>query len=916
MDHEALAFGRYVVRGHLGAGGMGEVLRAYDPKLDREVAIKIVKEPTATAAARLLREAKTLAAITHPNVVPVYDVATQGDDVFVAMELIEGQTLRAWLEHGRPWREVVDVFVRAAEGLDAAHRLGVVHRDFKPDNVMVELGVHGQVTRVRVMDFGLAVSTDDTESLPPSGGSSDVYLQSDRLTQTGAIVGTPSYLAPEGEAGAPGTPATDQFAFCVALYEGLYGQRPFVGDSHAALSRKKWAGEIEPPPADTPVPRALHDVVVRGLSAMPPERWPTMPALVDAMLDAMVVPPRPRWIAPAAVALCGGVVAAGVLATRDEPCADPDAILAAAWDDADRRAVRDAFSSTGLPFADASADRVVTELDDYGARWLKAWPSGCVAERARAQQACLRGRLAEVAAVSESFAQADDEVVRLSLEAVGALADPGACAFEDALVAVSPSQQAAAAEAQSLLQRAHAAKSLGRYDEAEGLADEAGRAAAEVDDCGLTARVLYLRAQLSDDRGDLDSGLELAESAYFEAQRCDAKVPALDAARFAMSMHIWGTRDLEAADVWYGHAAAALEQLGPGPEGQPDVDRAVLLYTHSHLLQRRGERDATLASLEEADALLRPFIEVYPDTMAEFLATRGSAVLLFEGPAAALPYYEEGLALAESHFGEQHPKVAIGYGNLGNNYQALGRLEEAEQVLRRTETLMPLAFGVTHPYVARAKNVLAQTLTLRDRWDEASAKIEEGLKIAAVTEPDGGPETLRLLGTRSAIAYHADDLESARADMQQIVDARESRGHFDGSAIWDIMKLAEYQIALGRLDEARYRLDQASEHVRTHLQDEEVLAAKIQGTYALLHAARKDYDAALDAFDEAKAGIAGTLGRESLDWAEIHEAHADTMLEMGRTTEARAMFETLAEIFVTIEMPADAERVQARIAQL
>ena len=302
--------------------------------------------------------------------------------------------------------------------------------------------------------------------------------------------------------------------------------------------------------------------------------------------------------------------------------------------------------------------------------------------------------------------------------------------------------------------------------------------------------------------------------------------------------------------------------------------------------------------------------------MAEFLATRGSAVLVFEGPEAALPYYEEGLALAESHFGEQHPKVAIGYGNLGNNYQALGRLEEAEQGLRRTETLMPLAFGPTHPYVARSKNALAQTLTLRDRWDEASEKIAEGLAIAAVNEPDGGPETRRLLGTRSAIAYHADDLESARADMQRIVDDYESRGHFDGSAVWDVMKLAEYQIALGRLDEARYRLDQASEHIRTHLQDEEILAAKIQGTYALLHVARKDYDAAIDAFDEAKAGIAGTLGRESLDWAEIHEAHADTMIEMGRIAEARAMFETLAEIFETIEMPVDAERVQARIAQL
>ena len=916
MEGVVLAFGRYVVRGHLGAGGMGEVLRAYDPQLDREVAIKIVKERTAMAAARLAREAKTMAAITHPNVVPVYDVATQGGDLFVAMELIEGQTLRAWLEPGRPWREVVEVFVRAADGLDAAHRLGVVHRDFKPDNVMVELGIRGQVTRVRVMDFGLAVSTDEAESLRVSGSSADVYLQSDRLTQTGAVVGTPSYLAPEGEAGAPGTPATDQYAFCVALYEGLYGQRPFLAESFQALSRKKWSGEIEPPPAGTLVPRAIHAVVVRGLSALPPERWPNMPALVDALRAAVVAPSRPRWIAPSVLALSGGVITTGFLATGEEPCVDADAILTDTWGDTDRQAVRDAFAATGLPFADASAERVVSDLDDYAKRWLKAWPSGCVAERSRAQQVCLRGRLAEAGAVADALAHATEDDVRLALEAVGSLSDPAGCAFEDAVVAATRSEQAAAAEAHALLQRARAAQSLGHYTTAEQLAEDAGRAAAELDDCSLTARVLSLRAELSDDRGDLDGGLELAESAYFEAQRCDATLQALEAARFAMSMHIWGTRDFEAAEVWHGQAAAELEQLGPGPEGQPHVDRAVLLYTHAHLLQRRGERDATLVALEDADALLRPYIDVFPGTMAEFLATRGSAVLAFEGPEAALPYYEEGLALAEAHFGEHHPKVAIGYGNLGNNYQAQGRLEEAEQALRRTEALMPLAFGPTHPYVARSKNALAQTLTLRDRWDEAREKIEEGLAIAAVVEPDGGPETFRLLGTRSAIAYHVDDLESARADMQRIVDAYESRGHFDGSAVWDVMKLAEYQIALGRLDEARYRLDQASEHIRTHLRDEEILAAKIHGTYALLHAARKDYEAAIDSFDEAKAGIAGTLGRESLDWAEIHEAHADTMVEMGRTSEARAMFETLVEIFVAIEMPADAERVQARIAQL
>ncbi len=858
-----------------------------------------------------------MAAIRHPNVVPVYDVGTQGEDVFVAMELIHGQTLREWFESPRAWQDVLDVFKRAAAGLDAAHRLGVVHRDFKPANVMVDVDGAGHVQRVRVMDFGLAVSTEDTTDQPtPSGSSEDVYLQSDRLTQTGTVVGTPYYLAPEQEAGAPGTPRTDQFAYCVALFEALYGKRPFEAEGHQELSRKKWGGKIEDRPAGTKVPKAVDDVVVRGLSADPTARWPSMPELVDALDGSARSRPASRWQLAGLAGLAGAATGAFVIATDDPSCDAPQSVLAEAWADPQRDAVRDAFAQTRLPFAEASATRVLAELDGYSQRWVDAWPTGCEVERVQAQQDCLRGRLFELSAVAGELAEADPNTVRLSMEMVGGLRAPASCALETERPVVDDAQREAVAKAERLRQQASVAQSLGDYDRAEALVSDAGRAAAGSQHCPTVAAVLYLRAQLENGRGRFEHALEDTQAAYFEAMRCDATVVAMDAARYAMSLHTFGTSDLDAAQTWYGHAVAQMEKLEHRPPDEFALDRAVVSYTHAQLLDRLGQGKAALAELQRADDLLRPLADEYPETFSEFLATRGSVVLSYEGPEAALPYYEEGLEVAEAHFGSQHPMVAIGHGNLGNNYQALGRLEDAERMLRRTAELMPQAFGTEHPYAVRAKNALAQTLTLRGNWDEARSRVDEGITIARTFEPEGGPETWRLLGTRAAIAAHDGDLDAARLDMQRLVDVAETSGAIDNSLVWDIKKLAEYQIGLGRFDEASWRLEQADEYLATRLPDDHVLSAQVEATYAYLHHEKKEYTAALKRFERAETALASALGERSLEWAEVREAHADLLADMDRTEDARQMYAALAQTYDAIEMPEDAERMRSRVTLL
>jgi tRNA A-37 threonylcarbamoyl transferase component Bud32 len=267
--------GRYRLLQLVGRGGMGEVYAAHDPELDRKIAIKIMRAdtyPDGIEAARLMREAQTIAKLSHPNLVTVYDVGTASGRVFVAMELLEGDTIAAWLDRKRrPRAEILRVFIAAGRGLAAAHRAGIIHRDFKPQNVMV-----APDGAVRVMDFGLAAL-----------GQTLHGPKAPRLTKIGSILGTPLYMSPEQLCGQTADPRADQFGFCVALYEALYGERPFAGDNFAELRAAVLAGKPRPAPLSSRVPARLRAVLLRGLSVVPGRRYPDMDALLAALERAM-----------------------------------------------------------------------------------------------------------------------------------------------------------------------------------------------------------------------------------------------------------------------------------------------------------------------------------------------------------------------------------------------------------------------------------------------------------------------------------------------------------------------------------------------------------------------------------------------------------------------------------------------------
>ena len=313
--------GRYVIERRLGAGGMGVVYAARDTALGRDVALKIVRPRADVDAmqARLRREAKAMARLSHRNVVPVFDIGTHDGQLFIAMELVAGDTLRSWVVRPRPWRRVVQLFAKAGRGLEAAHAAGLLHRDFKPDNVVV-----GQGDEPRITDFGLARDVGDggaQGSVPPAT-EDELSL----VTATGSLAGTPAYMAPEQLLGRTSGAAADQFSFCVSLFEALYGMRPFrpAAPRPEGLIAEVRAGRIVRP-ASRGVPRWVHQVLVRGLAFEAAQRWPSLAALVDA-LEGRRRARRMRIagaVAAAAVVVAGGVgIAAALRGPGGARCAD------------------------------------------------------------------------------------------------------------------------------------------------------------------------------------------------------------------------------------------------------------------------------------------------------------------------------------------------------------------------------------------------------------------------------------------------------------------------------------------------------------------------------------------------------------------------------------------------------------------
>jgi len=538
--------GRYVVLDRLGRGAMGSVYAAYDPELARRVALKVLRAGAAlrqgheAARQRLLREAQALARLAHPNVVRVFDVGTDRGRVFLAMELVEGQSLRRWLEVPRAWREVVDVLEQAGRGLAAAHALGLVHRDFKPDNVLV-----GEDGRARVGDFGLVRRIDDDAALEPATSELEADAGSgSSLTAVGDVLGTPAYMAPEQHAGEDAGPRSDQYAFCVTAFEALYGRRPFDMDDREALvvaKRRGLGSDADPPGTAGRVPRSVRAVVRRGLSPVPADRFEAMAPLLAALGRARVRAGSWRVGVVVGLVVLGG---AGMMMARPGdtslPCAEAGAVPSMAWDEATRDVVRRRLGELGSGDA---AERAVIELDRRVAAWVTADRDACEdtwvrgeqsSVRLAARQECLRGQWIEL-----------EETVSLLRRA-----DAATAAHVDALVQGVP----AAEECEAARVHAHAP--------ATGEVDGPRRTRARAAVLRRAGRLDEAWVELQTERGEgaggsaraLERGMVLAARGDHEASEEELH-RALQLARAA------GEDRIE-AEAWLGLATAAVTRGG------------------------------------------------------------------------------------------------------------------------------------------------------------------------------------------------------------------------------------------------------------------------------------------------------------------------------------------------------------------
>ncbi|MEJ7600839.1 MAG: serine/threonine-protein kinase [Kofleriaceae bacterium] len=408
---EQVKLGRYHLLEMVGAGGMGVVWGAWDPELDRRVAIKLVKAAQQSARDRILLEGQALAKLSHPNVVAVYDVGVVEEQVYLVMEWIRGKTLRAYAGEPHGVRDIVTIYRAAAHGLAAAHHAGLVHRDFKPDNAIL-----GDDGRVRVLDFGLARG----EIKPPEPGEQGT-------SQVTRIAGTPRYMAPEQATGQQLTAAVDQFAFCVSLREALAARE---GEGAAV------------------VPAWLDAILTRGAAADPAQRFASM----DALYAALARDPRTVWrrrmIAGSAVIAIGAAVAVGTArssGTPIEPCTGGAEEIAAVWSPATGARLGDHLRSLG-PYGVAEAIRVPVQLGSYAKKWGDASRDACLAKERRELTPLLFERnvgcLSRTKAAFQTMLQVLNGVTRDELpDAIAAviqLPDAGGCLLETRTSTVDP----------------------------------------------------------------------------------------------------------------------------------------------------------------------------------------------------------------------------------------------------------------------------------------------------------------------------------------------------------------------------------------------------------------------------------------------------------------------------------------------
>ncbi|MEM7156219.1 MAG: tetratricopeptide repeat protein [Myxococcota bacterium] len=786
--------GRYQIGERLGYGSMGSVFAAHDPMLDRQVALKVLhSDPTGTrGVARMQREARAQARLSHPNVVTINDVGRSGNLVYIAMELVEGQTLRSWLgERTRDWPRVLEVMIQAGQGLVAAHEAGLVHRDFKPDNVM--LASDG---RVLLADFGIAWSAEESRgtetpsSETPAPGEEERGVLAARLTRTGALMGTPRYMAPEQFEGLEPDPRADQWAFCVVMWELLFGQHPVPGETVAEFALSVTSGELREPPAGHRVPLSIVRAIRQGLAADARQRHRSMDDLL-AQLSRASRRRRPTGIAVAGIgvtlaALVGAVVVWPADDSDVAPC-EAEAQMAEVWNETRAEAVGRAFDATSVALGPATKVRVLEGLGGYAQRWKDASFRVCadrgsspIHPTADERSSCLGGRLVSLDHLVGLLERADDAMVPHAMEAVFELDAVEPCLDQVTEQAHAGSHRLALRRRAELIKAGigdlWALRAVGRFDEALASVKRAEKDSVAIDHLPTQARIALARGSIEVMAATGDGGQSALLRAYELATGEGMDYVAARAAPKLARVHA-GLIDRVQAQQWVRHAEAAVQRLsGHGLEQE-------LSYTKAMLCGATGEPPDDVpghgrSRCEQLHArAIEHAIEVFGPKSVKVASAHlltGRFELVRTRYDRALEHLETARRIYTEALGAEHPRVAECLSVILSVQRALGDFDAARRTAEAVIPTLEAAYGTGHPMVLTAVTSEAIRLAAAGEPEQSLPLFDRALEGFVAVFGDNHPRVSVCLGNRSVALGMMGRHEDAVADLRRALVIAES----------------------------------------------------------------------------------------------------------------------------------------------
>jgi len=845
------SIGRFLVLSLLGRGGMGAVYAAYDPELDRRVALKLLHAARGSEQARrrLIREARALGKLSHPNVVQVYDVGEHEGDVFVAMELVDGQSFDVWCrsDPAPGWQAVLSAYLDAARGLSAAHEKGLVHRDVKPSNIL-----RGKDGRVRVVDFGIAAggagpwqeglkttrevgtaAFPDSETIPVDetmpATTGPEQPTDERLTMTGTILGTPLYMAPEQYDGPQVTPASDQYSLCTALYEGLYGVPPFVVEGGVGLNQlfsilaQKKGGAPATAPADTAVPAWIHRALVRGLAPMPEDRHASLDALIAALSEDPAARRSSRWRGVGIAAAIAGLLGLAAVGwsrsgAPPDPCAHPEQQLAGRWDAGVAGQVRAAFLGTSRPYAADTSARVAAALDDYSASWVAMRGEVCRATLRKDQRAevlalrdaCLERRRGQLQALTTLFAEKPDpQVLDRAVSAATSLAPLAYCADTEALVArvpppEDPALRARVASLQAQVDQMMALHSAGRYQQGLDLGQPLLAQAEALGFPPLRAQVQVGMGRLREASGDYAAATELLRAGAISA--AEGRDDVLAGQAVAWLLLIVGFRQQRFDE------AAPLEAIGKVvvARARDEATQATWLNSEGLVFDHMRRFTEAEAAYDRSLAIGEKLFGRDSPTVAR---TRENLAALFERkgdlPRAKVEF-ERALSGLEAALGPDHPDVASAQYDMAILLDDMGELPQAVALHERALASREKALGPDHPNVAASLTNLAVVLLEMGDLPRAQALFERALAIKEKTLSPHHAALAVTMDNLGLVAYALGEYPKAKLLFERSISIWEQAyGHDHPDIAYGLFGLGRTLVRLGKSDEALPLLERA-----------------------------------------------------------------------------------------------------------